>query len=755
MNALLQLEQLDVSYGAVQVLHDVSLEVRTGEIVAVVGANGVGKTTLLRSVSGIVSPTDGDIRFKGRSIVGLGPEQIVRLGISHVPERRELFSTMTVLENLELGAYHRRRRETNAPIREDLDTVWEIFPILRSRQEQVAGTLSGGEQQMLAVARGLMAHSELLLLDEPSLGLAPLLVEEVLRIVGELRGMGRTVLLVEQNATGAFRIADRAYVMEVGRIVMSGRTSELLKEDRVRRAYLGQRIAPVRRPHKVQVSSNHEQTSKRRTRRPGRTEKEKRMMRTKVFPTPGLSYTLPDEYFEERVSLTRDEVQAIQDQTLPVAFAYAFEHSPFYRAKFGEAGLTPDSVRGLRDLGRLPLTTTEEVRPNPARGREISQIMAVARDDVTAIHRSSGTTGAPKIFPYTGRDIAQWAANVATVNWITGLRKGDVVLGPGLSREFTGSGGGYVGFIALGAGYIPITIGPGVSQTIVAHLTGRMKLNGEEVMLDPLLRANAIKCLASFLPRLVELLDEFDVRPDDLLLTKIGCGAEPSSDAVRTRVAERFGIWPRDDYGLGEFYGPGVAGECDAGGCLHVLSDTFIAEVLDPDTGEPTPEGEIGELVLTSLHKEALPLFRYRTGDRVMALPQNCPCGMSHARIGRVTGRIRTDDIVLPGGTVVNRTYLEEVLLPVDGAGCEYAVTVAEHPRRAGLQRLYIAVEGDGDPKLTETIAHRFQLEYRYVPVIHVLPKGTIPRPWGKARRIYSPDEYRSLVETYADLERE
>jgi phenylacetate-CoA ligase len=309
----------------------------------------------------------------------------------------------------------------------------------------------------------------------------------------------------------------------------------------------------------------------------------------------------------------------------------------------------------------------------------------------------------------------------------------------------------------LGLTYIPITIGPGVSDTIMAHLTGRIKVDGKEILLDPLLRANAIHCLASFLPRLVEMLDEYDVQPADLTLTKICCGAEPSSDAVRMRVAERLGIWPRDDYGLGEFYGPGVASECDAGGCLHVLSDTFIAEVVDPDSSEPTPAGEMGELVLTSLHKEALPLFRYRTGDRVMALPQDCPCGMDHFRIGRVRGRISADDIVIPGGTVINRTYLEEVLLPVDGIGYEYVVTLAEHPKRRGLRQLCIGVEqaaeadskaatgGHGD--LAEVIASRFRTEYKYTPVVHILPLGTVPRAWGKAKRVCSPEEYGALVQ--------
>jgi phenylacetate-CoA ligase len=281
---------------------------------------------------------------------------------------------------------------------------------------------------------------------------------------------------------------------------------------------------------------------------------------------------------------------------------------------------------------------------------------------------------------------------------------------------------------------------------VIAHLAGRVKINGNEVRIDPLLRANALGCLASFLPRLEEMVDQYGLRPEELSLTKIVFGAEPSSDAVRTRIAERLGIWPRDTYGLGEFYGPGVAAECESGGGLHVLSDTFIAEVLDPETGEPTPEGEMGELVLTGLHKEALPLLRYRTGDRVMALPQNCPCGNAHKWIGRVQGRISADDIMIPGGVVVNRTYLEDILLQVDGAGTEYALTVADHPTRKGLQRLYIAIEGDPESNLAEIITHRVRVEYNNSPVVTILPPGAMPRQLGKAKRIFSPEEYRALV---------
>jgi len=318
--------------------------------------------------------------------------------------------------------------------------------------------------------------------------------------------------------------------------------------------------------------------------------------------------------------------------------------------------------------------------------------------------------------------------------------------------EFTGGGGLYLGMLALGVTYLPISLGPGVTDKVLAHLVGRVKINHHQVLIDPLLRANALLCLGSFLPRLEEMLDEQDIQPDELSLTKITCGAEPSSDAVRMRFAERFGLWPRDNYGLGEFYGPGVAGECEVGGGLHVLSDAFLAEVLDPESDEPTPEGAMGELVLTSLHKEAIPLFRYRTGDRVMALPSTCPCGSAHKWIGRVPGRIRTDDIMIPGGVVVNRTYLEDILLQVDGTGAEYALAVADHPTRKGLQRLCIAIEGDSQSELAEVIAHRIRVEYNHSPLVTVVPHGSIPRSPGKAKRIYAQEEYRALLDRCAKV---
>ena len=238
---MLKLEKVSTYYGQVQALRHVSLEVAEGEIVAVIGPNGAGKTTLMNTVSGIVNARDGQITFRGQTITNLNPEKIVRLGISHVPERRQVFGTMSVLDNLILGAYHRYRRSTKEEIGQDLEFVFEIFSRLKDRVHQAAGTLSGGEQQMLVLGRGWMAKPKLLLLDEPSLGLAPLLSREIFRVSAELREHGMTILVVEQNARAALELADRAYVMESGQVVMEGKSAELAEDERMQTAYLGKK----------------------------------------------------------------------------------------------------------------------------------------------------------------------------------------------------------------------------------------------------------------------------------------------------------------------------------------------------------------------------------------------------------------------------------------------------------------------------------------------------------------------------------
>jgi len=236
MTALLELAGVRASYGELQALFDITLEVRAGEIVTLIGANGAGKTTTLRVISGALRASGGTVQFDGRDISGLPAHAMPERGISHVPEGRQLFPFMTVAENLDLGAYNRRSRR-NA--RTALDEQLELFPRLKERRNQLAGTLSGGEQQMVAIARGLMAAPRLLLLDEPSLGLSPKVTEEVFARIQDIGQRGVTVLLVEQNVVDGLSISNRAYVVENGRIVMHGAAADLLRDDKVRAAYLG------------------------------------------------------------------------------------------------------------------------------------------------------------------------------------------------------------------------------------------------------------------------------------------------------------------------------------------------------------------------------------------------------------------------------------------------------------------------------------------------------------------------------------
>ena len=234
--ALLELEDVDVSYGRIRALRGVSLSVDAGEIVTLIGANGAGKTTTLRAISGLLRPSRGRIVFDGIDCASTPPDRIVRRGLSHSPEGRRVFPRMTVRENLELGAFTRVRK---SEIAEDLERVFETFPRLRERVEQKAGTLSGGEQQMLAIARALMSRPRLLLLDEPSLGLSPILVQTIFGVIREINTRGTTILLIEQNAQQALQIAHRGYVLEVGKIAHADNARALLESEAVRTAYLG------------------------------------------------------------------------------------------------------------------------------------------------------------------------------------------------------------------------------------------------------------------------------------------------------------------------------------------------------------------------------------------------------------------------------------------------------------------------------------------------------------------------------------
>jgi branched-chain amino acid transport system ATP-binding protein len=236
---MLRIKNLQAAYGKLTVLRKVTMHVSPGEIVSIIGANGAGKTTLLRTICGLLRARGGEVLFDKRDIRALSAESIVFLGCSMVPEGRQVFAPMTVMENLVLGGYVQYRMRRRDEVKKDLDRMFELFPRLKERQKQLAGTLSGGEQQMLAIARALMARPKLIMMDEPSMGLAPLVVKDIFVIVTRLRDEGNTVLLVEQNAKAALAIADRGYVLETGRIILEGKAEDLLANREVQRAYLG------------------------------------------------------------------------------------------------------------------------------------------------------------------------------------------------------------------------------------------------------------------------------------------------------------------------------------------------------------------------------------------------------------------------------------------------------------------------------------------------------------------------------------
>jgi branched-chain amino acid transport system ATP-binding protein len=234
---LLQVHDLKVAYGGIQAVKGVSLQVREGELVSLIGSNGAGKTTTMKAITGLLSLAGGHIEFAGQTIDGQGPWDLVHQGLAMVPEGRGVFTRMTILENLQMGAYI---RNDNAEIAHDIERVFTTFPRLKERRDQLAGTMSGGEQQMLAMGRALMSRPKVLLLDEPSMGLSPIMVDKIFEVVSEVSAQGVTILLVEQNASRALQIADRAYVMESGHITLSGQASDMLHDPKVREAYLGE-----------------------------------------------------------------------------------------------------------------------------------------------------------------------------------------------------------------------------------------------------------------------------------------------------------------------------------------------------------------------------------------------------------------------------------------------------------------------------------------------------------------------------------
>lgn len=664
------------------------MAVNMGEIVALIGANGAGKTTLLRTLSGIIRRNKGLVTFNGADIQDWSPEKIVGAGVVQVPERRQLFGAMTVEDNLRLGGY--LRHDEN--IQSDLLRAYELFPILKKRRAQISGTLSGGEQQMLAIARGLMSRPRLLLLDEPSIGLAPIIVREMFRIIGELRERGTTILLAEQNARAALQIADRGYVLENGRVTVEGSAKELLGNQSVQGAYLG-----TGRTMQSAAKSTGGKTS---------------MPKSKQTPLI---------WNKDAETMPRDKLEKLQVQRLRETAERVYNNVSFYKKKFDELNIKPAQIKSLADLSRLPFTTKQDLRDNYPFG-----MITVPREKIMRVHASSGTTGKPTVGPYTAHDLDVWAETMARVYTAAGVTAKDTVhnaYGYGL---FTGGLGFHIGAERISATVVPISGG----------------LSRRQITLMEDFGATVLTCTPSYSLVLAETAIEMGVDFRSRMKVRVGIfGAEPWTDEMREEIEAKLNLEAFDIYGLTEMVGPGVAVECPFHAGLHIAEDHFLPEVIDPETGEPVPDGKVGELVFSAITKEGMPLIRYRTRDRVTLNRDKCECGRTLARMSKVRGR--TDDMLIIRGVNVFPSNIEAVLLGVEGLEPQYVIIVDRQKDKMDELEVWIeasqALWDKGDYFIKETekkVDHDLRETLGVSARVKVTEPHKIQRSEGKAKRI-------------------
>ncbi|WP_372678325.1 ATP-binding cassette domain-containing protein [Desulfosarcina sp.] len=619
---LLAIEQLTAHYGAAQALFGVDLTIDPGQTVALVGANGAGKTTLLKCIMGLMKPSAGDVFLEGRSVTGFSPAQMVRQGLALTPEGREVFPHLTVAENLQLGAAALKtgRRE----VARRMQAVYLRFGRLAERRDQAAGTLSGGEQQMLAMGRALMAQPRLLLLDEPSLGLAPLVTDEIFTIIHQLARAGVTILLVEQNAARALSASHKAYLMAGGRIVQQGSSQDLLVDPRLRAAFLG--AASQEKPAASRLGAAG--LTNIRLEKPD-------MLRHTFMPD------IPDG----------QALAAHQLKGLQWTVRHAFEGSSFYRQRMESAGVDPASIQRLEDLRRMPFTTADDLResyPFPLR--------AVPFEQIVRIHASSGTTGKRKIIGYTQKDLDDWThffARCYEMAGVTPLDRVQIAVGYGI---WTAGMGFQLGCEKVGAMAVPV--GPG---NVDMHL---------QFMQD--LRSTVFCSTASMALLMAEEIHRRGIA-DRIHIRKIIYGSERSSRSMRRKISELFGGAELFDItGLTELYGPGTGIECADHDCIHYWGDYYILEIIDPETLMPLPDGEWGEMVVTTLSKEAAPLIRYRTRDITRIIPGSCTCRSVMPRHSRIKGR--SDDTIKFRGVNIYPSTIDTILSAIPGLGSEYQI---------------------------------------------------------------------------------
>ncbi|MGB9660961.1 MAG: phenylacetate--CoA ligase family protein [Moorellaceae bacterium] len=417
--------------------------------------------------------------------------------------------------------------------------------------------------------------------------------------------------------------------------------------------------------------------------------------------------------------LSGEELRQLQLERLKTTVERAFFNVPHYRQAFQEIGLEPGDIQSLEDLSKLPFTTKDDLRENYPFG-----MFAVPMSEIVRIHSSSGTTGKPTVVGYTRQDINVWAELMARALVCGGATRNDIIhnaYGYGL---FTGGLGVHYGAERLGASVIPISGGNTKRQVMIMRDFG----------------STVLTCTPSYALHIAEVMEEMGISPAELKLKAGIFGAEPWSENMRREIERRLGISAVDIYGLSEVIGPGVAIECQVKNGLHIYGDHFLAEVIDPVTGEPLPPGQVGELVLTSLTKEALPVIRYRTRDVTAILPGECPCGRTGVRIARITGR--TDDMLIIRGVNVFPSQVESVLLEIGGTEPHYQLIVE---REGSLDTLEVQVEVSenlfsDEVRRLEDLEHRIHAELESVlglsvKVTLVEPK-TIARSEGKAQRV-------------------
>lgn len=686
---MLIINSLTAHYGAAQALFGIDMAIGAGETVALVGANGAGKSTLLKCLLGLQKPTSGTILLDGRDITRKSPADMVRFGVTLSPEGREVFSHLSVLENLQLGAIPLKLGKSEEVRR--MDEVFARFPKLQERKDQLAGTLSGGEQQMLSMGRALMAKPRLLLLDEPSLGLAPRIMDDIFSIIRQLARGGTTILLVEQNAARALSASDKAYLMANGRIVEEGKSDQLLNDPMLRAAFLG--------------AASDENPAASRLGAAGLTNirLEKPAMHTRDF--------MP--VFQNEQELEHHQVQGLQ-----WTVAHAYEGSSHYREKFEAAGVAPDAVRTLADLQKLPFTTADDLRtgyPFPLR--------AVPFEQIVRVHASSGTTGKRKVLSYTQKDLDDWVSFFARcyqMAGVTPLDRVQIAVGYGV---WTAGMGFQLGAEKIGALAVPI--GPGNIDMQIQFL------------LD--FQSTVFCSTASMALLMAEEIHQRGIA-DKINVKKIIYGSERSSRSMRRKISDLFGGAELFDItGLTELYGPGTGIECSDHDCIHYWADYYLLEILDPDTLRPLPDGEWGEMVVTSLCKEGAPLIRYRTRDITRIIPGRCSCGNILPRHSRIRGR--SDDTIKFRGVNIYPSTIDTILSAVPGLGSEYQIHLKRDAAERDHMNLIVeraeGVDGSRTAELVHEVIHQIKKQVLVSVQTELVDYGTLPRSEKKIKRVF------------------